>query len=171
MDYVPQKVKDLFIEFFKKCSLFKGKDYKKEILNITVDEEERMDLEELFQATEDFYAEREALQASGLPPHAYLEREYLKIWEQEHLGASEEDRRKAVEEMNAILSESIIIEMDALIKDGQDDLALEHLKTRIDATDEETRERIIDEHMTSIGAFECQSEDTLDEEDTHLENK
>ena len=87
MDYVPQKVKDLFIEFFKKCSLFKGKDYKKEILNITVDEEERMDLEELFQATEDFYAEREALQASGLPPHAYLEREYLKIWEQEHLGA------------------------------------------------------------------------------------
>lgn len=48
MDYVPQKVKDLFIEFFKKCSLFKGKDYKKEILNITVDEEERMDLEELF---------------------------------------------------------------------------------------------------------------------------
>ena len=154
MDYVPQKVKDLFIEFFKKCSLFKGKDYKKEILNITVDEEERMDLEELFQATED-----------------YLEREYLKIWEQEHLGASEEDRRKAVEEMNAILSESIIIEMDALIKDGQDDLALEHLKARIDATDEETRERIIDEHMTSIGAFECQSEDTLDEEDTHLENK
>ena len=112
MDYVPQKVKDLFIEFFKKCSLFKGKDYKKEILNITVDEEERMDLEELFQATEDFYAEREALQASGLPPHAYLEREYLKIWEQEHLGASEEDRRKAVEEMNAILSESIIIEME-----------------------------------------------------------
>lgn len=88
MDYVPQKVKDLFIEFFKKCSLFKGKDYKKEILNITVDEEERMDLEELFQATEDFYAEREALQASGLPPHAYLEREYLKfgnknIWERQ----------------------------------------------------------------------------------------
>ena len=106
-----------------------------------------------------------------MPPHAYLEREYLKIWEQEHLGASEEDRRKAVEEMNAILSESIIIEMDALIKDGQDDLALEHLKARIDATDEETRERIIDEHMTSIAAFECQSEDTLDEEDTHLENK
>ena len=55
MDIIPRRVRDLFKDYFIKFSSKEKVDYKLMILNEAEDEEERKDLEELFQSTEDYY--------------------------------------------------------------------------------------------------------------------
>lgn len=107
-----------FIQLFS-SSNYSGINYKEQLLAEAKNDEERKDLEELFEATEDFYAEKEKIRQSNMTGSEYLQSLYIESWKESNPNASKEDIKNAVKEYETILSEGVIKELDWMKQESQ----------------------------------------------------
>lgn len=163
MSIIPKQVRDLFREYFIKFSSEKETDYKLIILNEAENEEERKDLEELFQSTENYYKTREEVVRSGKNPAEFLFDYYMKQWDLEHPNASVEVRKQAIAEYEEIVANAAVIGLEQFEKDGTLSRTIE--KSTRNCETEEIKDSIIQQIFSE--------EDTSNEEletDSSMEN-
>ena len=163
MNIIPKQVRDLFREYFIKFSSEKETDYKLIILNEAENEEERKDLEELFQSTENYYKTREEVVRSGKNPAEFLFDYYMKQWDLEHPNASVEVRKQAIAEYEEIVANAAVIGLEQFEKDGKLSRTIE--KSTRNCETEEIKDSIIQQIISE--------EDTSNEEletDSSMEN-
>ncbi|MCM1140638.1 MAG: hypothetical protein NC453_18865 [Muribaculum sp.] len=131
MKSIPDTLKNLLHDFMRLFSSdeYKGKDYKSKLLQTAQDDEERQDLQELFQSTADFYAEKKAISDSNTSPSDYLLNLYISSWKEWHPDATYDEIKAAKKEYEIIVSEGIIQELENL-KD--DSTAVEDIFDRLD---------------------------------------
>lgn len=99
---------------------FKGSNYKEGLLELAETDEEKADLQELFQNTDDHYSEKEKIKKSGLRPSEYLKNMYINSWKEEHPNASHQEIREAERQYEDILADGVIQELNALELDVSD---------------------------------------------------
>lgn len=135
MKSIPEVLKNLLHEFMQLFSSdeYKGTDYKSKLLEAAQNEEERQDLQELFQSTTDFYAEKKAISESNMSPSDYLFNLYISSWKEEHPNASENEIEKAKKEYENIISDGIIKELDNLKDDSNN---IDVILNRLDCDDD-----------------------------------
>lgn len=83
MNYIPKKVRELFIKIFEQFSNTKDIGYKDVILGMAETEDEKKDLEELFHSTTDYYNEYQKVSENGKEPSEYLFEFYMEEWKKE----------------------------------------------------------------------------------------
>lgn len=118
MSIIPDDIIKMVQNFFEKFSSYSSSNYKEDILK-SVSADEKADLEELFQNTEDFYLERAKLLKSNQASYEYLKTEYLSTWEKENPDTTEEQREVAIEDFDRLISEGLLREVEELRKDGR----------------------------------------------------
>lgn len=163
MDIIPRRVRDLFKDYFIKFSSKEEVDYQLMILNEAEDEEERKDLEELFQSTEDYYKTQEEIVRSGKNPAEFMFDYYMKQWDLEHPNASVEVRKQAIAEYEEIVANAAVIGLEQFEKDGKLSRTIE--KSTRNCETEEIKDSIIQQIISE--------EDTSNEEletDSSMEN-
>lgn len=122
MRSIPRKIKELLHKFMQLFTSeeFAGDDYKTKLLQAAQNDEEREDLQELFQSTADFYAQRKAITESGMAPGEYLLDQYMSAWKEEHPDATADELKAAKKEYENIISQGIMQELDNLQNDSAD---------------------------------------------------
>ncbi|MBD5415467.1 MAG: hypothetical protein HDR46_04175 [Bacteroides sp.] len=122
MNLIPKAVIDKLRELINlfTSDKFKSTNYKDELLVLAESDEEKIDLKELFQNTDDYYNEKKRINESGLTPSEYLKNLYLSSWKEEHPEASAEELRAAENEYEEILADAVIKELDALASDASE---------------------------------------------------
>ena len=153
MNYIPQKVKDLFIKLFEKFTNMSESQYKEEILELASEKDEKQDLEELFQSTSDYYHEQYKLELSGKTPSEYLQDLYLEVWKEQNPNATDEDICKSLEDFNEILSDGIINSVEMLIKDGLENRELDLLERKYKNSSSGDAEHAIEEFLIDKNLF------------------
>lgn len=173
MDIIPRRVRDLFKEYFIKFSSEEKVDYKLMILNEAEDEEERKDLEELFQSTEDYYKTKEEIVRSSKNPAEFMFDYYMRQWDSENPNASEEERKYAIAEYEEIVANAAVIGLEQFEKDGKLSRTIE--KSTRNCETEEIKEsiiqQIISEEDTSSEALETDSSIENKAEDKPIEEQ
>ncbi len=161
MNYIPQKVRELFINLFERFSALDESQYKEEILKIASDEEVE-DLKDLFQSTSDYYEEQRRINESGKTPSEYLFDLYIEEWKNQNPNATGEEEKAAIEDFNTLLSDEILKSADKLIEDGVLRKKLEILeRKRKERSDEE--EKVIDDFLLENNLYGLnQDEDTIE---------
>jgi hypothetical protein len=112
-----------FMQLFSSAN-YSGINYKEQLLAEAIDDEERQDLEELFESTDAFYAEKEEMRQSNMTGSEYLQSLYLKSWKESNPNASEDEIKNAIREYESILSEGVIKELDSIKLESQNDSLL-----------------------------------------------
>lgn len=125
MNIIPLAVRKLFAEIFQKLGFSNGSDYRQAFLDEAESEEEREDLKELFQSTDDYYAERQKLIASGKQPGEYLKDAYMEAWAEQNPNAGDEERKHAEANFYQMLEDGALKELEGLQDDGTLRLRLE----------------------------------------------
>lgn len=122
MKSIPDTLKNLMRDFMRLFSSdgYNGDDYKSKLLQLAQDDEERQDLQDLFQSTEDFYKEKKAISDSKMSPSDYLLNLYISAWKEEHPNATDDEIRIAEKEYETIISDGIIQELENLKEDSSD---------------------------------------------------
>lgn len=155
MNYIPKKVRELFIKIFEQFSNTKDIGYKDVILGMAETEDEKKDLEELFHSTTDYYNEYQKVAESGKEPSEYLFEFYMEEWKKENPNATVEEKNNAVKEFEEILEQGVLNATEALDKDGKLRRLLEK-KTR-SCDDETDREGIVDQQLEELHSYEMNS--------------
>lgn len=151
MKAIPKQVRGLFRELFVKFSSVKGEDYKQHILNEAKNDEERKDLEELFQATAEYHDTRNEIVDSNKSAAQYLLDFYMEKWNEEHPNASEEERKKAIDEYEEAIGNVAVQTLSLFEKDG---LLRRKLERAVkDCKSEEEREAVIQALLSENEAF------------------
>lgn len=119
---IPKTLKNLLHNFMQLFTSgeFGGEDYKSKLLDAALDDEERQDLQDLFAATAEFYAERRAIAGSKLTPSDYLFNLYLSYWKEEHPDATDDEIKEAVKEYETIISGGVVKELEYLEDDSHE---------------------------------------------------
>lgn len=171
MDIIPRRVRDLFKDYFIKFSSKEDADYKLMILSEAENEEERRDLEELFQSTEDYYNTKEDIIRSGKNPAEFMFDYYMEQWDLENPNASEEERKQAIAEYEEIVANAAVIGLEQFEKDGKLSRTIEK-STRNCETEEIKNsiiQQIIPEEDISSEALETDSSMGNKTEDKSIE--
>ena len=152
MNYIPKKVRELFVKIFEQFSNTEDVGYKDVILGMAETEDEKKDLEELFHSTTDYY---QKVSESGKEPSEYLFEFYMEEWNKENPNATVEEKNKAIKEFEEILEQGVLNATEALDKDGK---LRRLLEKKIRSCDNETdREGIVDQQLEESHSYEMNS--------------
>lgn len=164
---IPKQIKELFRVLFLNFSSEPNSAYKQRIFKEVENDEERKDLEELFQSTEDYYKTHEEIEKSGNNAADYLFHYYMEKWDIENPQASERERKQAVSDYEEIIGKAAVFALDKLEEDG---ILFRKIEKAIkDCENEAEKESKEQELLSSACLFE---EELIDEDfvaDTNAE--